>query len=128
MRRLLAIAVFALAATGAEEVLLGSFVTAAATVRYLRRQAREVTIVAMGQSAQEDAAEDEACARYLAAALRGDPLPPRRLTLLSDLTAEGWPEWFPRRDAELALEVDRFSFALPARREHSLLVARPVFI
>ena len=36
-----------------------------------------------------------------------------------------WPEWFPRRDAELACEVDRFDFALPVTREAGLLVARP---
>ncbi len=32
-----------------------------------------------------------------------------------------WPEWFPRRDAELACEVDRFDFALPVTRENGLL-------
>jgi hypothetical protein len=36
-----------------------------------------------------------------------------------------WPEWFPRRDAELACEVDRFDFALPVAREGGLLIARP---
>jgi hypothetical protein len=29
------------------------------------------------------------------------------VTLLSDHEAEGWPDWFPRRDAELALETTR---------------------
>jgi len=38
-----------------------------------------------------------------------------------------WPEWFPRRDAELASEIDRFPFALPVRREDGLLIARAVF-
>jgi len=59
------------AANGARAIVLGSFVIAAATVRYLRERAHEVTIVAMGQNAVEDADEDLACARYLAAALRG---------------------------------------------------------
>jgi len=106
------------AATGASAIVLGSFVIAAATVRYLR-QADEVTVVAMGQNAQEDADEDLLCARYLAAALRGDPLPSTEVTLV-----EAWPDWFPRRDAELALEVDRFAFALPVHRENGLLIAR----
>ena len=106
------------AATGATAIVLGSFVIAAATVRYLR-QADEVTVVAMGQNAQEDADEDLLCARYLAAALRGDPLPSTEVTLV-----EAWPDWFPRRDAELALEVDRFAFALPVHRENGLLIAR----
>ena len=114
------------AAVNATEILLGSFVTAGATVRYLRQRAPEVTIVAMGHSAREDADEDEACARYLKAALLGRALPPAHVTLLADHEAEGWPDWFPRRDAELALELDRFAFALPVRREGGLLVARPV--
>jgi 2-phosphosulfolactate phosphatase len=110
------------AATGASAIALGSFVIAAATVRYLR-EANEVTIVAMGQNAQEDADEDLLCARYLAAALRGDPLPSIEVTLV-----EAWPDWFPRRDAELALEVDRFAFALPVHRENGLLIARADYV
>jgi hypothetical protein len=43
-----------------------------------------------------------------------------------DSSGREWADWFPRRDAELALEVDRFSFALPVAREDGLLVARPV--
>ncbi len=115
------------AATAARAIMLGSFVTAAATVRYLKEHATSVTIVAMGHNAQEDADEDAACARYLEAALRGRSLPPPQVTLLSDHAAPGWPDWFPRRDAELALELDRFSFALPVHREDGLLIARPVF-
>lgn len=111
------------AAAGADAIVLGSFVIAAATVRYLRERAHDVTIVAMGQNASEDADEDLACARYLAAALRGEPLPSTRVSLV-----ERWPDWFPRRDAELALEVDRFSFALPVHRENGLLIARPEYV
>ena len=116
------------AATDAQAIVLGSFVIAAATVRYLRVRAGEVTIVAMGQNAQEDADEDLLCARYLAAALRGEPLPPMHVTLLGDDPAVGWADWFPRRDAELALEVDRFAFALPVHRENGLLIARPDYL
>jgi len=114
------------AASGARAIVLGSFVIAAATVRYLRERAHEVTIVAMGQNAEEDADEDLACARYLAAALRGETLPSTQVTLQGDDPAVGWADWFPRRDAELALEVDRFSFALPVSRENGLFIARPV--
>jgi 2-phosphosulfolactate phosphatase len=114
------------AATGAHAIMLGSFVIAAATVRYLSaRAAQEVTIVAMGQNALEDADEDLACARYLAAALNGGRPSVPQVTLLADRDGEGWPDWFPRRDAELALDVDRFSFALPVVRENGLLIAHP---
>ena len=112
------------AATNASAILLGSFVVASATVRYLRR-ASEVTIVAMGHSATETADEDAACARYLAALLAGERPSTPSIRLDADHAAEGWPEWFPRRDAELALQVDRFDFALPVVRENGLLVARP---
>ena len=114
------------AASGASAIVLGSFVIAAATVRYLRERAQDVTIVAMGQNAHKDADEDLACARYLAAGLSGERPPVPLVTLLADRDGEPWPDWFPRRDAELALEVDRFSFALPVFRENGLLIARPI--
>jgi 2-phosphosulfolactate phosphatase len=116
------------AASDAEAIVLGSFVIASATVRYLRERARQVTIVAMGQNALEDADEDLACARYLAAALSDLRPAMPTVTLLADRAGEGWPDWFPRRDAELALEVDRFSFALPVHRENGLLIARPDYV
>jgi len=113
------------AADRAQAILLGSFVIAGATLRHLKRHAEEVSLIAMGQNAREDADEDLACARYLEAALLDRPMPPPLVTLLADRAVEGWPDWFPRRDAELALEVDRFDFALPVSREGGLLVARP---
>lgn len=111
------------AATAARAVVLGSFVVAQATVRYLQRVADEVTVVAMGAAAQEEAEEDEQCASYLAASLRGTRPEGHGVVLRTPLDA--WPDWFPRRDAELALEIDRFDFALPVSREGGLLVARP---
>jgi 2-phosphosulfolactate phosphatase len=116
------------AASGAQAIVLGSFVIATATVRYLRERANEVTIVAMGQNALEDADEDLACARYLAASLSDGRPPMPTVTLLADRDGEAWPDWFPRRDAELALELDRFAFALPVSREDRLLIARPVYV
>lgn len=111
------------AASAASEVVLGSFVVAQATVGYLRDRTDDVTIVAMGAAATEIAEEDERCAAYLASALRGAPEQGHGVVLRTP--PEGWPDWFPRRDAELALEIDRFDFALPVAREGALLVARP---
>lgn len=113
------------AASIARQILLGSFVVAGATVRFLMSAADEVTIVAMGAAAQEESDEDERCASYLAARLAGTPPAGHEIVLRTPRGA--WPEWFPRQDAELALEIDRFDFALPVAREHDLLVARPVW-
>ena len=114
------------AATSASAILLGSFVIAEATVRYLATRAREVTVVSMGENGILHSAEDDACADYLAARLRGaSPDVAAIVATLWEHEDPNWPEWFPRRDAELACEVDRFDFALPVTREDGLLVARP---
>ena len=113
------------AATRADAILLGSLVTAAATARYLRDHATEVTLVAMGDGGTEPNAEDPACSAYLASLLGGAPFDVRAaIAALPQWRNERWPAWFPRRDAELACEVDRFDFALPVAREDGLLVAR----
>ncbi len=116
------------AATAATEILLGGFVTASATCRYLAARAEEITLVAMGDAGTRPAPEDEACADYLEALLRGgSPMRPSGFVARPDWTSDRtWPEWFPRTDAELACEIDRFDFALPVVREDGLLVARPV--
>lgn len=113
------------AATAARRVLLASFVIAGATVRFLRSEADDVTIVAMGAAAHEASEEDERCALYLADSLMATPAGGHGIVLRTP--ASEWPDWFPRRDAEIALEIDRFDFALPVARETGLLVARPVW-
>ena len=115
------------AATAADEILLGSLVIAGATTRYLTSRPGDVTIVAIGHRAEEPSDEDDAGAEFLAALLRGERATLRSIRLEGDHDPAGWPDWFPRRDAELALQVDRFDFALPVTREGGLLVARPVF-
>jgi 2-phosphosulfolactate phosphatase len=112
------------AAAAAVEIVLGSLVIAGATIRYLRGR-DPISLVAMGTPGGDDHDEDEICAAYLEQLLLG-AAPPAPAISLSP--AESWPDWFPRRDAELALEVDRFDFALPVVREDGLLVARPVFV
>jgi 2-phosphosulfolactate phosphatase len=114
------------AATRADAILLGSFVTASATVRFLRDHATDVTLVAMGDGGTEANAEDPACVDHLAALLAGRAFDVRAaIAALPQWRNERWPDWFPRRDAELACEVDRFDFALPVIREGGLLIARP---
>jgi 2-phosphosulfolactate phosphatase len=112
------------AAAGASEIVLGSLVIAGATVRYLRGR-DTISLVAMGTHGGDDHGEDEICAAYIEQLLF-DAAPARPEISLAP--AHQWPDWFPRRDAELALEVDRFAFALPVTREDGLLIARPVFV
>ena len=112
------------AAASAKAIMIGSLVVAGATAAYLRKHADEVTIVAMGHKGEEAAAEDEACADYLAGLLVGEKRALRPIALHADYYEGGWPDWFPRRDAELALEIDRFDFALPVAFEDGLFVAR----
>lgn len=88
--------------------------------------ARDVTVVSMGENGILHSDEDDACAEYVAARLRGArPDTAAMIAQLWEHEDPNWPEWFPRRDAELACEVDRFDFALPVTREDGLLVARP---
>ena len=112
------------AAAGAAEIVLGSLVIAAATVRCLRGR-EEISLVAMGTHGGDDHGEDEICAGYLEQLLLGSAEPLHGIELNDE---RPWPDWFPRRDAELALEVDRFDFALPVTREDGLLIARPLFV
>jgi len=111
----------------AERVMCGSLVIASATARYLRSVAAEVTLVATSEIAADGTGnEDAVCARHLAALLRGEPTDvPALMREIWDGEIGQWPDWFPRRDAELACEVDRFDFALPVTRERGLLIARP---
>ena len=113
------------AATNASRIVLGSLVIASATLRHVRAIGDDVTLVAMGTNEIEEADEDLGCAIYLEQLLRDGAAPLPMIRLLGD--EGGWPDWFPREDAILATEVDRFDFALPVTREDGLLIARPVF-
>lgn len=108
-----------LAATQADEVITGSFVNAAAVVRYIRSRAPEkVTLVPMGHEAGTPSPEDDLCARCIAALLDGQDfdLAPHREALRASSGRyffEGAAE-YPPEDFELCLERDRFDFVLRA--------------
>jgi 2-phosphosulfolactate phosphatase len=114
------------AATSARRIVLGSLVIAAATLRHVRAIGDDVTLVAMGTNEIVEADEDLACALYMERQLLTGAAPAPLIRLLGD--EAGWPDWFPREDAVLATEVDRFDFALPVAREDGLLIARPLFV
>ena len=115
------------AAASAREVVLGSLVIASATWRYAAGRGDEITLIATGAPLPNRVSEDEECAAHLEALLLGRSSDPAAMIArIWEGEDPNWPAWFPRRDAELASEVDRFDFALPVHREDGLLIARPV--
>lgn len=121
----------ALAVADAPLVLCASFVVAGPTSRFLRAaDAGPVTFVVTGEDGRAD--EDRACAEYIGRSLAGDGVDPapyvRRAgnsRAAAELAAELREGSHPD-DVALCLEVDRFPFAMAARREESLTVLRPV--
>ncbi len=119
------------AATQARAVYAGSFVVAQATAEALRREnPAQVTIVAMGWNARVRTDEDELCALYLRNLLQGrrpDPEAVRKLVLASGEAAKfGDPQQphFHREDLEIALEINKYDFAIRVVKEDGVLVAR----
>jgi len=113
-----------LAAEQADEVITGSFVNAAAIVAWLRsRGTARVSLVCMGWNAVERTAEDEACARYLAAGLRGGfpSFAPIRAQLRADPSGAKFFDparpWFPAEDFDVCMRVSAFPFVLRRARD-----------
>lgn len=119
------------AATGAQAVYAGSFVVADATARAIcRDNPAQVTIVAMGWNARMRTDEDELCALYLRNLIQGrrpDPDALRKLVLASGEAAKfGDPKQphFHREDLEIAIELNKYDFAIRVVKEDGFLVAR----
>lgn len=113
-----------LAAQGADEVITGSFVNAAAIVDYLRRRDPEhVSLVCMGWNARERTAEDEVCAEYLAAGLGGafPDFAPVRERLRADPSGAKFFDparpWFPPEDFEVCMRASAYPWVLRLERD-----------
>ena len=119
------------AADRADTIYLGSFVVAQATVDAIRREDPAlVSIIAMGDQGRVRSDEDEHCALYLRNLLEGrnpDPAAVRSLIMSGGATQkffdDSQPQFHPE-DVDLALEVNRYPFAMKVTRENGLLVAR----
>jgi 2-phosphosulfolactate phosphatase len=118
-------------ATQAAIVYAGALVTADATVRAILSDAPdEVTLTAMGREGVSRTDEDELCALYLRARLRGrQPDAAALQRLLATMTPPpsapvlASPEYDPR-DREIAMQVNTLPFAVRVHRENGSLVAR----
>ncbi len=101
------------------DIFACSLAVASATVQAcLLRNPAVLTLVASA-----DFPEDHACARYMEEIINGDHPDLERLLQplkvserYANLMSGSWPG-FPPTDLELALEPDRFSFAMPVTRE-----------
>ncbi len=118
-------------AVNASEIYLGSFVVAQATVDAIRSDGPElVSVIAMGDQGVYRSDEDEHCGIYLRNLLE-DRKPDfdavKTLILKGGATQKFFDpqqsQYHPE-DVTLALEADRYSFAMKISREDGLLVAR----
>ncbi|HTE52371.1 MAG TPA: 2-phosphosulfolactate phosphatase [Kofleriaceae bacterium] len=123
----------AIDARHATELLAASFVCAEATVRHiLGLEPAHVGLVLSGRRGDVGGVDDLACASYLMARLRGEDVPAARfLAEVRDCKEavrfhDRAQDSFPIEDLELALELDRFDFAMAARRRDGLLVLERV--
>ena len=119
------------AAENADTIYLGSFVVAQATVDAIRRhQPDVVSIIAMGDQGRVRSDEDEQCGIFLRNIMEGrrpefDAV--RSLIMTGGATQKFFdpqqPQYHPE-DVDLALQIDRYAFAMRIMREDGLLVAR----
>ncbi len=122
-------------ATGADEVITGSFVNAAAVVEYINvKKPDVVSLVCMGDAGERETDEDTLCAEYLRDCLEGKEVDFERIVahLRNYETSRKFfdpnREWAPERDFELCLLLNRFPFVLKAERnkEGSLTIAQVI--
>ena len=110
-------------AGGADEVLLGSFVMAEATSSYIRgRKPDVVSLVAMGWEGRNESIEDELCADYIEARIRGKRPDFEEMRAKIRVDPQGakffdpGQSHFRERDFHLAMSLDRFGYALKVVR------------
>lgn len=114
-------------ATGANEILTGSFVNAGAIVDYIRKQnPAKVSLVCMGYSCQHPTDEDTLLAVYIKNELEG--VVNNFQAMVEQLRngdgarffAPEKQEWAPAADFDLCLSLNRFDFVLKVEQENGL--------
>jgi len=119
------------AARQASRIYAGSLLTATATARaILKLSPPEVTLVAMGLDGAQRSDEDELCAIHLRNLLQGRPGSPSatRDVILAGPQIPAFhdpnkPHLHPA-DLDIALDIDRYDFAVLITNENGRLVAR----
>jgi 2-phosphosulfolactate phosphatase len=119
-----------IAASAAERLYAASLVTATATARALAMHEDRIALIAMGKNGIERTDEDELCALHLRSLLQGrtgDPEAVRRLILAGGEVARFNDPSRPhlrREDVNIALDINRYGFAVRVTVEDGLAVAR----
>ncbi len=120
-------------ATGAVEIITGSFVNAQAIVNYIRKQNPEkVSLVCMGYSCQYPTDEDTFLAVYIKNELEN--IPNDFADMVEKLrTGDGArffapekQEWAPSVDFDLCLSLNRFNFVLKVEQDNGINSLRKI--
>jgi 2-phosphosulfolactate phosphatase len=114
-------------ATGADEILSGSFVNAGAIIRYLKmRNPENVSLVCMGYEGNRPTQEDTFLAEYIRDKMTDRPTDFGKMKELlrtgdgARLLDTANSEWSPASDFDLCLDLDRFNFILKLERAERL--------
>ena len=114
-------------ATGADEILTGSFVNAQAIINYIRKKNPEkVSLVCMGYSCLYPTDEDTLLAVYIKNELEGKPSDFQAMVEQirkgdgARFFAPEKQEWAPAEDFDLCLSLNRFNFVLKVEQENGL--------
>ena len=117
----------------ADGLLASSLCCARATVEYVSRlRPQSVTMVITGSHAEGLGDEDQACADYLEALMRGESVDEESVIQRVRASRAGQKFTDPERpqfsplDLELAVDVDRFPFAMVVRRQGDRHLMVPV--
>ena len=122
------------AAGGADEILAGSLVNAAAVAAYIRRQQpKTVSLVCMGNAGVREAPEDLLCGEYIRSLLLDAPLPDFE-TRIRALRTRGGAHFFdphnqavfPEADFRMCVKANQFSFVLRAEQDAEGLRMQPI--
>ena len=106
-------------ATGADEILGASLVTAKATAEYIKRSGAEtVSLVCMGLEAVSETEEDTLCAEYIKSLILGTEIDMEteieklKVTSGAKFFDKSQNDVFPENDFHMCTEVDKFDFVL----------------
>jgi 2-phosphosulfolactate phosphatase len=120
-------------ATGAGEIITGSFVNAQAIINYIKKQNPEkVSLVAMGSLGSTITKDDVLFAEYIKNALEGKPN--NFSTMVNEIRKcpsgakffNPDMDWAPEKDFDMCLALDKFNFVLKVDQEDGQVFLKKV--